>query len=78
MRCRRRPQNVPPGARVVLLINKIEDPEQWEAGRAVAAAARRNPRVERVVLGALEPGGIVERRGEADFEVWLGSNGNEV
>ncbi len=71
-------KNVPPGARVVLLINKIEDPEQWEAGRAVAAAARRNPRVERVVLGALEPGGIVERRGEADFEVWLGSNGNEV
>ncbi len=64
-------KSAPPGARVALLINKIEDPAQWHAGRAVAAAARRHPRIERVVLGALEPSGQVEPGGDVGFEVWL-------
>ena len=62
-------KGAPAGARIALLINKIEDPAQWRAGRILAAAARRNPRIERVVLGALEPS--VGLGGDVGFEVWL-------
>lgn len=65
-------KGAPPGARIALLINKIEDPGDWRAGRALAAAARRHPRIERVVLGALEPSGRRESGREVDLEVWLG------
>ena len=64
-------KGAPAGARIALLINKIEDPAQWRAGRVLATAARRNPRIERVVLGALEPSGQVEPGADVGFEVWL-------
>ncbi len=70
-------KGAPAGARIALLINKIEDPAQWRAGRAVAAAARRHPRIERVVLGALEPSEQVEPGGDVGFEVWLGRGEGE-
>jgi probable selenium-dependent hydroxylase accessory protein YqeC len=66
-------KGAPAAARVALLINKIEDPAQWRAGRILAAAARQNPRIERVVLGALEP--AVKLGGDVAFEVWLSPSG---
>ena len=58
-------KDAPAGARIALLINKIEDPAQWRAGRVLAAVAQRKARIERVVLGALEPSVEV-----GNFEVW--------
>ncbi len=58
--------------RRALLINKIEDPAQWRAGCALAAATRRYPRIKRVVLGAIDPNGQAEPGGDVGFEVWLG------
>jgi probable selenium-dependent hydroxylase accessory protein YqeC len=65
-------KGAPAGARIALLINKVEDPAEWQAGRALAAAARQNPRIERVVLGALEPSRPVESGDGVGFEIWLG------
>jgi molybdenum cofactor cytidylyltransferase len=45
----------PPAARVALLINKVESPEQRDAARQVAQCALRESRVDRVLLGALAP-----------------------
>lgn len=64
-------KGAPDSARVALLLNKIEDPAEWDAGRAVAAAAQGNPRIERVVLGALEPSRPAEAADDVRFEVWL-------
>jgi molybdenum cofactor cytidylyltransferase len=59
------------GTRVTLLINKVESPDHWEKGRAVAAACRRKGGADRVVLGAIEPGGsTATSSGGGDFEVW--------
>ena len=57
-------KNVPQAARVVLLINKVESPSELEAARRVARSALREPRVERVVLGALQS------RLSSDWEVF--------
>jgi probable selenium-dependent hydroxylase accessory protein YqeC len=75
-------KNVPESARVALFINKIENSDQWKAGRALAAVARVHPRVERVVLGALEPSTKGASEGEvghdAGFEVFLGAASAEA
>jgi molybdenum cofactor cytidylyltransferase len=57
-------KRVPEGARVALLINKVETAVEYAAARRVAECALKSPRVERVVLGALkssEP---------APWEIW--------
>lgn len=46
-------KNVPQAARVVLLINKVESSSELEAARQTAYCALREPRLDRVVLGAL-------------------------
>ncbi len=46
-------KNVPPDARVAVLINKVESASQWEAARQVARGVLQDSRVERVVIGAL-------------------------
>jgi molybdenum cofactor cytidylyltransferase len=46
-------KDAPPAARAVVLINKVEAPTQHEAARQVAEGILNNPRVERVVVGAL-------------------------
>ncbi len=48
-------KGVPASARVALLINKVETQEQQQAARRVAACALREARVERVVMGAVQP-----------------------
>jgi molybdenum cofactor cytidylyltransferase len=65
-------KGLPARTRVAILINKIETPAEWRAGRALAAIVRRNPRIERVVLGALEPSRAADTRARGGFEVWLG------
>ncbi len=49
-------KNAPHGARVAVLINKVESPRQLELARQVAHSVLRNPRVERVAIGALGRG----------------------
>jgi molybdenum cofactor cytidylyltransferase len=50
-------KGVPPHARVALLLNKVESESEREAAHQVARFALREPRVERVVIGALRPTG---------------------
>ncbi len=57
-------KSVPDRARAVLFINKVESSSQREAARAVACAALAEPRVERIVIGALTAGD------SADWEIW--------
>jgi molybdenum cofactor cytidylyltransferase len=64
-------KDVPSAARIAILINKVETPAEWRAARAVAVASRRNARVERVVLGAIEPSGREETGNGVGFEVWI-------
>jgi probable selenium-dependent hydroxylase accessory protein YqeC len=71
-------KGAPDGARIALLINKIEDPAEWRAGRALAAVARRSPRIERVVLGALEPNRQVAPGADTGFEVWLSGTSSSL
>jgi molybdenum cofactor cytidylyltransferase len=47
-------KGVPPAARVAVLLNKVESGAQRGAARRVARGVLREPRVERVVLGALQ------------------------
>jgi molybdenum cofactor cytidylyltransferase len=47
-------KNAPPGARRVILLNKVESAEQADLAERVAWAALSNGRVECVVSGALE------------------------
>jgi molybdenum cofactor cytidylyltransferase len=47
-------KGAPPAARVAVLINKVESPEQRDAARRVARGILREPRVERVAIGALQ------------------------
>ena len=53
-------------ARVAVLINKVESPSQLAAARRVAQCILREPRVERVAIGALRGGPSAS----ADWEVW--------
>ncbi len=45
-------RNVPPGARMVLLVNKVDDEERLRSAREVAAAALASGRFEHAVLAA--------------------------
>jgi molybdenum cofactor cytidylyltransferase len=47
-------KGAPPAARVAVLINKVESPAQRDAARRVARGILREPRVERVAIGALQ------------------------
>jgi len=49
-------KSAPTSARVVVLINKVETEAQRAAAERVAQAVLREPRVERVVVGALAEG----------------------
>ena len=46
-------KDAPQAARAAVLINKVESPAQLEAARRVARCILREPRVERVAIGAL-------------------------
>jgi probable selenium-dependent hydroxylase accessory protein YqeC len=56
-------KGAPGGARVAVLINKVESSTQREAAHRIADRALREARVERVVIGALH-GAL-----DADWEV---------
>jgi len=47
-------KDAPQAARVAVLINKVESASQLEAARRVARCVLREPRVERVAIGALQ------------------------
>jgi molybdenum cofactor cytidylyltransferase len=47
-------KNVPVGARVIPLINKVETAEQLAAARLIARRALKEPEIERVVIGAVQ------------------------
>ena len=47
-------KDAPQAARVAMLINKVESASQLEAARRVAHCVLREPRVERVAIGALQ------------------------
>jgi molybdenum cofactor cytidylyltransferase len=47
-------KGAPPGARVAVLINKVESDAQRASARRIADSVLRSPRVERVVIGALQ------------------------
>lgn len=49
-------KKIPPGARVVIFINKVETTAQMENAVQIAERVAVHPRVERVVLGALQTG----------------------
>jgi len=49
-------KDVPASARVAVLINKVESDAQRDAASRVARAILREPRVERVAIGALRAG----------------------
>jgi len=46
-------KDAPQAARAAVLINKVESPSQLEAARRVARCILREPRLERVAIGAL-------------------------
>jgi molybdenum cofactor cytidylyltransferase len=45
----------PPNARICLLINKVESPDEQARARAVAGSALSECRIDRVLVGALRP-----------------------
>jgi probable selenium-dependent hydroxylase accessory protein YqeC len=49
-------KDLPGSARAVVLINKVESQAQRDAAREVARFVLREPRVERVAIGALREG----------------------
>ncbi len=55
--------NAPRSARVAALINKVESPSRLAVARRVARCILREPRVERVALGALQGA-------SSDWEIW--------
>ena len=57
-------KNAPERARAAVLLNKVETPSERDAAGRVARAALRQPRVERVAIGALQAGH------SARWEVW--------
>ncbi len=59
-------KNAERAARVAVLINKVESPSQWEAARQTAQCILREPRIDRVAIGALQSGGV------KGWEVWTG------
>lgn len=56
-------KSVPAGARVIPLLNKVENEARLAAAREIARLTLREPRIERVVLGAMQ-------KNEAVREVW--------
>ena len=62
------------GSRIALFINKVETTADWLAGRAIAESCRQNPRIDRVVVGALEPAASARMQSDspAELKVWLG------
>ena len=56
-------KNVPDGARVVPLLNKVDSEERLVSGREIARLMLHEPRIERVVLGAMQ-------ENESVREVW--------
>jgi molybdenum cofactor cytidylyltransferase len=57
-------KSAPLGARVAVLVNKVESGAQWESARRIARCVLREPRVERVAGGALLGAP------DASWEVW--------
>lgn len=54
-------KNVPPAARVIAVINKVEDGDQLKDARGTARAILREPRIQQVVIAAAErPDPVVE------------------
>ena len=49
-------KGVPEGARVVPFINKVETAAQLQAARQIAQQLLRSPRIERIVIGAVQTG----------------------
>ena len=49
-------QGRPPGCRAVLFINKVETAAQRQQARQIAQIALQSPGLDRVVIGALQPG----------------------
>jgi len=61
-------KSAPPKARICLLINKVESPEERARAREVAGSALSERRIDRVLVGALQPAG----RDRAGAELSLG------
>ena len=59
-------KSVPPSARVCLMINKVESTKEQASAAKVAQAALAEERIDRVLVGALEPA----HRNVADPETW--------
>jgi len=47
-------KNIPPAARVIPLLNKIEQPTRLEAAQSLAAALLNTPQIEAVAIGATQ------------------------
>lgn len=58
-------KDLPAKARAAIVINKVETAEAWAKARSLAAEALLEPRVDRVVLGAIEPGAASRPRTSA-------------
>ncbi len=56
--------SAPPKARICLLINKVESPEERARAREVAGSALSERRIDRVLVGALQPAGRVRAGAE--------------
>ncbi len=61
-------KSAPPNARICLLINKVESPSEQTRAREVAACALSDCRIDRVLVGALQPAD----RGHASADLSLG------
>jgi molybdenum cofactor cytidylyltransferase len=46
-------RNCPPGARVCILLNKVETPQQLEQARSLACLLLKEKRIDRVLIGAV-------------------------
>ena len=46
-------KGVPPGARVVVLVNKVESPSDWAPARETAERLLREPAIHSVLLASL-------------------------
>ena len=62
-------KDCPPSARAVVLLNKVEPPEEREIARRVAREVLEYPEVERVLIGALR-GHLPEVERARDARAW--------
>ena len=62
-------KDCPPSARAVVLLNKVETPEEREVARRVAREVLEYPGVERVLIGALQ-GHLPEVERARDARAW--------